>query len=63
MKTYKETGLTFEDVERVASSIGQRLTEAEKTQVLEMYPSEQEQDPTGSWVEVIEQCIYNVIDD
>jgi ribosomal protein S16 len=51
------------DVENVAKSINKTLTNAQIEQVLELYPSEQENDPSGTWDLVIEHCIDLVDED
>lgn len=58
----KDSGLTKEDVIEVASSIGVTLTDDQIDEVLEMYPSEQRNDPTGTWELIIEHCIDMVLD-
>jgi len=52
-----------EDVKQVADSINVELTEAEIKEVIERYPSEQEEDPTGTWNLVIDHIIQCIIDD
>jgi hypothetical protein len=49
------------DVKFIAASINKTLTEEQINEVLEMYPTEQESDPTGTWNLVIENCIYQVL--
>jgi NADPH-dependent 7-cyano-7-deazaguanine reductase QueF len=51
-----------EDVNQVAKSLRKTLTPNQIQEVIDMYPFEQEQDPTGNWSEVVEHCIYQVID-
>ena len=53
--------LSKEDVLQVAKSINVTLTDEQITEVLKIYPAEQEQDPTGTWNLVIENCIYQII--
>jgi hypothetical protein len=50
------------DVEHVAHSLNKKLTEKQINEVLEMYPAEQDNDPTASWDLVIENCIYQILD-
>jgi len=50
------------DVEHVAHSLNKKLTEKQINEVLEMYPAEQDNDPTTSWDLVIENCIYQILD-
>ena len=49
------------DVIFVASSINKTLTEEQINEVINMYPVEQEMDPTATWNLVIENCIYHVL--
>lgn len=49
-----------EDVIRVAESIGKTLTEEQIDQVLEEYPSWEEQDPTATWNLIVEDLVYFV---
>lgn len=51
-----------EDVIQVANSIHKTLTPEQIQEVIKMYPYDQEQDPTGNWHLVVENCIYQVID-
>lgn len=53
--------ITKQDVINVANSINVTLTDEQINTVLEMYPSEQEADPSGTWDLVIEHCIYQTI--
>jgi len=46
-----------EDVIHVASLLGAVLSEDHIQKVLEAYPSAQEEDPSGSWLLVVEKCI------
>jgi hypothetical protein len=52
-----------QDVMLVASSIKKNLTEQQIGQVLSMYNHEEESDPTATWNLIVENCIYQVIDD
>ena len=54
--------ITKEDIKMVAKTLKVKLTPKEVTQVLRMYPYEQEQDPTGNWSEVAENCIGQVVE-
>jgi hypothetical protein len=47
-----------EDVASVAKSIGITLSDEDCGRVLELYPTWQESDPTGTWNLVIENIIY-----
>jgi hypothetical protein len=46
-----------EDVIHVASLLGAVLSEDHIQKVLEAYPSAQDEDPSGSWLLVVEKCI------
>jgi len=52
-----------EDVVQVATSIKQVLTEQEIAEAIERYPFAEEQDPTGTWNLILEQVIYELIDE
>ena len=49
--------ISREDVLQVANDLGYKPTEDQIKEVLEMYPSEQEADPSGTWNLVVEQCL------
>jgi hypothetical protein len=49
------------DVESVAKSINQTLTEAEIKECLERYDGAEEQDPTATWNLIMEEVIYQVV--
>ena len=51
------------DVLVVANSIKKQLTEQQINQILSMYNHEEEADPTATWNLIVENCIYQVIDD
>ena len=51
------------DVLVVANSIKKQLTEQQVNQILSMYNYEEEADPTATWNLIVENCIYQVIDD
>lgn len=53
--------VTPEDVKAVAKSLKIELTDDQITQVMELYPSDQDQDPTATWDLVVENCIYQTI--
>ena len=53
--------LTPEDVKAVAKSLKMELSDDQITKVMELYPSDQDQDPTATWDLVVENCIYQVI--
>ena len=52
--------ITKQDVIYVAQSIGKILTEEQINEVLEMYPSEQENDPFENCMLVLENIIYTI---
>ena len=52
------TKLCSMDVMSVASSINVLLNDEQINEILGLYESEQEQDPTASWNLVIENIIY-----
>lgn len=52
-----------EDVLQVATTLKKELTEKEIQNVIELYPSYQDQDPTGNWSTSVEDAIYQVIDE
>lgn len=58
-----ESTIDRQDVILVASSIKKNLTEQQIGQVLYMYNHEEEADPTATWTLIVENCIYQVIDD
>jgi len=50
-----------EDVRQVAESINFRKpTEIEINQIIDDYPSEQEEDPSGTWNLVVEKQLYDL---
>ena len=53
--------LHINDVLDVAKRLGVSLTVAQFTEVIKMYPFEEENDPTGTWDLIVENCIYNVL--
>jgi hypothetical protein len=55
--------LSEEDVKSVAASISQNLTPEEKQGVLKRYPAQQDQDQTASWHLVIEDVIYQIVNE
>jgi hypothetical protein len=50
-----------EDVISVADSLHITLTEEQVNKVLLMYNDEEEKDVTATWVEITENCIYQVV--
>jgi len=55
--------ISKEDVLKVATTLKKELTEKEIESVIEIYPSYQDQDPTGNWSTSVEDAIYQVIDE
>jgi hypothetical protein len=55
--------ITPEDVKNVAQSIKQEVTDEEIQFIIDEYPGEEENDPTGTWDLIVENIIYRVIDD
>ena len=53
----KENKISKEDVLEVANQLGFEPTEEEIVEVIKMYPSEQDADPTGTWNLVVEHCL------
>lgn len=52
--------ITKEDVLQVANELGYLPTDSQIQNVIDLYPSEQELDPTGTWNLVVEQCLNSV---
>lgn len=52
--------LSKQDVISVASSIGITLTTEQISEVLQLYPEDQKQDPTATWDLVVENIIYTL---
>lgn len=52
-----------EDVIMLATRMSLTLTEEQVNKVLHMYPHEEECDPSGTWDLIVENCIYQVIND
>jgi len=50
-----------EDVLQVAKSIGQDLSEEQIQEVISLYESEEEQDPSATWDLIVEKIIYDII--
>lgn len=53
--------ITKNDVINVAKTISVTLTENQINQVLNMYNDEENNDPTGTWNLIVENCIYQII--
>ena len=56
-----ENLISPEDVKEVATALKIELTDAQIEQIIEDYPSAQNDDPTGTWNLVVEQQIYSII--
>ena len=54
--------ISKEDVLSVANSLKVSLTEKQINDVIEMYPTAEEVDPTGTWDLLVENCIYLIAD-
>lgn len=50
-----------EDVLQVAKSIGQDLSEEQVQEVINLYSSEEEEDPTATWDLIVEKIIYDIL--
>lgn len=50
-----------DDVLQVAKSIGQDLSEEQIQEVINLYSSEEDQDPTATWDLIVEKIIYDII--
>lgn len=50
-----------EDVLYIAEGLKINLTEEQVSQVMHLYPHEEECDPTGTWELIVENCIYQVV--
>ena len=55
--------ITETDIQVVANSLKIKLSEEQVNKVMLMYPHEEESDPTGTWNLIVENCIYQVIND
>ena len=56
-------GVEPEDVMRVADDLNISLTEQQVSKVLHIYAHEEECDPSATWELIVENCIYNVLND
>lgn len=56
-------GVEPEDVMRVADDLNISLTEQQVNKVLHIYAHEEECDPSATWELIVENCIYNVLND
>ena len=55
-----ENTISREDVLQIAGQLKFEPTEEQINQIIEMYPTEQEADPSGSWNLVVEHCLYSL---
>lgn len=55
--------IEVEDVLQVANNLGLAMLPFNINRVIEMYPAEQENDPTATWDLVVENCIYQILND
>ncbi len=55
--------LSVEDVDYIARSIKQVLTDEEKKEALNRYPAQQDQDQTATWDLVMEDVIYQIVNE
>lgn len=56
----KQCSITKEDILQLASSLNISLNDSEVQQVMDIFPSEQESDPTGTWDLIAEHCIHQI---
>jgi hypothetical protein len=52
--------IDIDDVYKVANDLCIGLTDEQVKEVLELYPSEQEEDPSATWDLVVENIIHNL---
>ena len=52
-----------EDVLNIAQSINKELTEKQVNKVLHLYQHEEECDTTATWDLIVENCIYQVLNE
>ena len=53
--------IVIEDVLQVAQRLDLPITLDQAREVIEMYPAEQENDPTATWDLVVEMILHNVL--
>jgi len=53
-------GIKKEDVELVAKSLNFKPTDEQIKDIISLYPSAQENDPTGTWDLVVENLLYEL---
>lgn len=54
--------ITPEDVQGVADFLRKELTQDQIRKVVELYPGEQEEDPSAEWYLVVEKIIYDLVE-
>lgn len=54
--------ITPEDVQGVADFLKRKLTQDQIQKVVELYPGEQEEDPSAVWYLVVEKIIYDLVE-
>ena len=52
--------ITAQDVVEVAIALGIDISLRQINQVLEMYESQADNDPTATWDLIVENCLYNL---
>ena len=53
--------IVIEDVLQVAQNLDLPITLDQAREVIELYPAEQENDPTATWDLVVEMILHNVL--
>lgn len=56
-------GIEVEDVLQVAEDLNISLTDEQVSKVLHSYAHEEECDPSATWELIVENCIYQVINE
>lgn len=54
--------ITPEDVQGVADFLRKELTQDQIRKVIELYPGEQNEDPSAEWYLVVEKIIYDLVE-
>jgi hypothetical protein len=60
IRPYKESEISYEDVQQIATNIGIALFHNQVIEVIERYEDEKDDDPTSNWGEVVENIIYSM---
>jgi hypothetical protein len=60
IRPYKESEISYEDVQQIATNIGIALFHNQVIEVIERYEDEKGDDPTSNWGEVVENIIYSM---